>query len=90
MYLGTIDQVPVGLLLMRIEELLPQAGGARVGAIHLVFVDHEAREVGVGETMRDQALKSIGHSGSACSTPMSFPVTASPRTSSKPADSRLG
>jgi hypothetical protein len=56
MYLGTIDQVPVGFLLMRIEGLLPQAGGARVGAIRLVFVDHEAREIGVGETMRDQAL----------------------------------
>ena len=55
-YLGTVDSVPVGLLLIRIEELLPQAGGARVGAIHLVFVDHEAREIGVGETMRDQAL----------------------------------
>ena len=55
-YVGTIDDVPVGLLLMRIEELLPQAGGARVGAIHLVFVDHDAREIGVGETMRDQAL----------------------------------
>jgi GNAT superfamily N-acetyltransferase len=55
-YLGTIDSVPVGLLLIRIEELLPQAGGARVGAIHLVFVDQEAREIGVGETMRDQAL----------------------------------
>ncbi|MEX0698834.1 MAG: GNAT family N-acetyltransferase [Acidimicrobiia bacterium] len=55
-YLGTIDAVPVGLLLMRIEELLPQAGGARVAAIHLVFVDHDAREIGVGETMRDQAL----------------------------------
>ena len=55
-YIGTIDDVPVGLLLMRIEELLPQAGGGRVGAIHLVFVDHDAREIGVGETMRDQAL----------------------------------
>lgn len=55
-YLGTIDSVPVGLLLIRIEELLPQAGGARVGAIHLVFVEQEAREIGVGETMRDQAL----------------------------------
>lgn len=55
-YVGTIDGIPVGLLLMRIEALLPQAGGARVGAIHLVFVDQDAREVGVGETMRDQAL----------------------------------
>ena len=55
-YVGTIDGVPVGLLLMRIEELLSQAGGAKVGAIHLVFVDHDAREIGVGETMRDQAL----------------------------------
>lgn len=55
-YLGTIDDVPVGLLLIRVEELLPQAGGAWVGAIRLVFVDHDAREIGVGEVMRDQAL----------------------------------
>lgn len=55
-YLGTIDDIPVGLLLIRREELLPQAGGAIVGAIRLVFVDHEAREIGVGEMMRDQAL----------------------------------
>ncbi len=55
-YLGTIDDVPVGLLLIRVEELLRQAGGARVGAIRLVFVDHDAREIGVGEVMRDQAL----------------------------------
>ncbi|MGH8926739.1 MAG: GNAT family N-acetyltransferase [Acidimicrobiia bacterium] len=55
-YLGAIDDVPLGFLLARIEELLPQAGGARVGSIRFVFVDHDAREIGVGEAMLDQAM----------------------------------
>ncbi len=48
---GTIDDVPLGFLWMRAESLLPQAGGARVGAVRLVFVEAEARGVGVGEAM---------------------------------------
>lgn len=48
---GTIDAVPVGFMLMRLEELLPQGKGAQVGAARLVFVEPEARGVGVGEHM---------------------------------------
>jgi ribosomal protein S18 acetylase RimI-like enzyme len=48
---GTIDDVPLGFLWMRSESLLPQAGGARVGAVRLVFVEAAARGVGVGEAM---------------------------------------
>ncbi|MGI8517035.1 MAG: GNAT family N-acetyltransferase [Acidimicrobiia bacterium] len=54
--LGTIDELPFGFLLARVEELLPQADRLRVGAIRLVFVDHPAREVGVGEAMLAFAL----------------------------------
>ncbi len=54
--LGTIDELPFGFLLARIEPLLPQAEGLRFGAIRLVFVDHPAREVGVGEAMLALAL----------------------------------
>lgn len=53
---GEIDRVPFGFLLCRVEGLLPQAGGERVGSIRLVFVEEEAREVGLGEALRDTAL----------------------------------
>jgi len=49
--IGLIDNAPVGFLWMHIEELLPQAGGARVGVARLIFVETEARGVGVGEQM---------------------------------------
>jgi ribosomal protein S18 acetylase RimI-like enzyme len=54
---GTIDEVPVGFLLATVESLLPQAEGEEVGSIRLVFVTTAAREVGVGEAMRDLALE---------------------------------
>ena len=54
--IGTIDEVPVGLLWIRSERLLPQAGDARVGSVRLVFVETEARAVGVGEAMIDMVM----------------------------------
>lgn len=63
LYLGTIDDVPFGFLLARIEELLPQAKGEQVGSIRLVFVESEAREVGVGEAMRDRAMSDLRQQG---------------------------
>lgn len=63
LYLGTIDDVPVGFLLARIEGLLPQAKGEQIGSIRLVFVDLEAREVGVGEAMRDRAMSDLRQQG---------------------------
>ena len=47
-YLGGINGVSVGFLVARIEPLLPQAEGDRVGVITHIFTDHEARGVGVG------------------------------------------
>jgi ribosomal protein S18 acetylase RimI-like enzyme len=55
-YLGMIDGYPLGFLLARVEDLLPQAKGERVGSIRMVFVDADAREVGIGESMREMAL----------------------------------
>jgi ribosomal protein S18 acetylase RimI-like enzyme len=48
---GCIDGFPLGFLLGRRETLLPQAGGAEVAAVRLIFTDPQAREVGVGEAM---------------------------------------
>lgn len=57
--LGLIDGAPFGFLLARVEELLPQAKETKAGAIRLVFVDQEAREVGVGEAMLDFTLTEL-------------------------------
>ncbi len=54
--IGEIEGYPFGFLLARVEPLLVQAGGEQVGAIRLIYVDMEAREVAVGEEMREMAL----------------------------------
>ena len=63
-YLGTIDHVPFGFIQGRSEPMLTQAGDERIGSIRFVFTELEAREVGVGEVMRDAILeqfRSTGH-----------------------------
>ena len=49
--IGTIDDLPFGFMWMRLEDLLPQAAGAQVGSARLVFVEPDARGVGIGEQM---------------------------------------
>lgn len=53
---GEIDGYPFGFLMARVERLLAQADGELVGAIRLIFVDPEAREVSLAEEMREMAL----------------------------------
>jgi ribosomal protein S18 acetylase RimI-like enzyme len=60
---GEIDQVPVGFILAVIETSLPQAGHEEIGVIRLLFTDHEAREVGVAEVMRDTVLEEFRRQG---------------------------
>lgn len=55
--IGEIDGYPFGFLLARVERLLAQADGELVGAIRLIHVDPEAREVAVGEEMRETVLE---------------------------------
>lgn len=57
--LGEIDGYPLGFMFARVEGLLPQANGELVGSIRIVYVDIEAREVGVGEVMRDTLLDEL-------------------------------
>lgn len=57
--MGTIDGYPAGFLLADVTGLLPQARGEVVGSIRLVFVEPEAREVGVAEAMRDMAMDNL-------------------------------
>ncbi len=61
--IGTVDDYPFGFLLARSEPLLDQAAGERVGAIRLIFVDHEAREVAVGEAMREMTMDLLRERG---------------------------
>ena len=61
--IGTIDDHPFGFLLARVEKMLAQGDGERIGAIRLIFVDHEAREVAVGEAMRDTAVEMLRERG---------------------------
>jgi ribosomal protein S18 acetylase RimI-like enzyme len=60
---GEIDDFPLGFILARVEEMLPQAGGDVLGSIRLVYVDEEAREIGLGEAMRDMVLERLAAMG---------------------------
>lgn len=61
--IGTIDDYPFGFILAREEEMLMQAQGEKIGSIRFIFVDHDAREVGVGEVMRDRAMELLRERG---------------------------
>lgn len=61
--IGEIDEYPFGFLVAFEEELLPQAGSEIHAAIRYVFVDHEARQVAVGEAMLDLAMGEMRRRG---------------------------
>ncbi|MDX1468429.1 MAG: GNAT family N-acetyltransferase [Acidimicrobiia bacterium] len=61
--IGTIDGYPLGFLIARVESLLSQSNGERKGSIRFIFVDHDAREVAVGEAMREHALEILRERG---------------------------
>lgn len=61
--IGEIDGYPFGFLMVRVERLLAQADGELVGAIRLIYVDQEAREVALGEEMRELALNILRERG---------------------------
>ncbi len=60
---GLIDGLVFGFIWGRIEPMLPQAGGERIGVIRLVFVEEEARSVGVGEAMLTGMLDELRRRG---------------------------
>ena len=60
---GLIDDVVFGFIWSRVEDLLPQAGGERIGVVRLVFVEEPARAVGVGEVMLGAALQEMRGAG---------------------------
>ncbi len=63
-YLGKVDGYPFGFIYGRIKQLLAHEGDTCVVSIRLVFVEEEARGVGVGEMMRDALMedfRDLGH-----------------------------
>lgn len=60
---GHVDGCPFGFLIARIEDLLPQASGERIGAIRYVFVDQGVRQISVGEHMLEAALADLRSRG---------------------------
>jgi hypothetical protein len=54
--IGELEGYPFGFIWARVEQLLPQAGGAEVGSIRLIYVEPEAREVSLGEEMREYTM----------------------------------
>lgn len=60
---GLIDGLVFGFIWARVEDLLPQAGGERIGVLRMVYVDPPARAVGVGEAMLDAALGDLRSRG---------------------------
>ena len=61
--MGCLDEVPLGFLWARIEPLLSQAQGRRVGVVRLVFTEMEARGVGIGSTMLESAMIELSSRG---------------------------
>ncbi len=57
--IGEIEDNPFGFLVAKVESMLPQAGGEKIGAIRLIYVEQEAREVAVGEAMRDRVMEML-------------------------------
>ena len=54
--IGEVEGYPFGFLLARVERMLEHTGEERIGAIRLIYVDEEAREVAVGEAMRNLVM----------------------------------
>jgi GNAT superfamily N-acetyltransferase len=61
--LGELDGYPFGFAWARVEEILPQAGGEKVGSIRLIYVEPEAREVALGEEIREFVMEILRRRG---------------------------
>lgn len=61
--IGEIDGYPFGFSVARVEGVLPQGGGELLGSIRMVFVERDAREVALGETIRDLVMEELRNRG---------------------------
>ena len=61
--LGSYEGIVFGFMAATVIPTLPQGSGLEIGSIRLVFVEPEAREVGIGEAMRDLMLETLRSRG---------------------------
>jgi ribosomal protein S18 acetylase RimI-like enzyme len=61
--MGEIDGYPFGFAVALIEGILPQAAGEKIGSIRLIYVEPEAREISLGEEMRDHLVDRLRRRG---------------------------
>ena len=61
--IGELDAYPFGFAAARVEEILPQAKGEKVGSIRLIYVEPGAREVALGEEMREMVMDLLRERG---------------------------
>ena len=61
--MGEIDGYPFGFAVALIEGILPQAAGEKIGSIRLIYVEPEAREISLGEEMRDYLIEELRRRG---------------------------
>ncbi len=61
--IGKAWDYPFGFLVGRVETMLPQANGEKLGSIRMVFVEEDARQVAIGEEMRGLALSYFREQG---------------------------
>lgn len=61
--IGELEGYPFGFATARVEEILPQAQGEKVGSIRLIYVEPDAREVALGEEMRDVVMRLLRERG---------------------------
>lgn len=62
-FLGGIDEVPLGFASSRLDALLVQGGDEQIGLIDLIFTEPEARDVGIAESLLDAAIEALSAVG---------------------------
>lgn len=55
--IGELDGYPFGFATAQVEDILPQASGEQIGSIRLIYVEPGAREVALGEEMREFVME---------------------------------
>jgi L-amino acid N-acyltransferase YncA len=63
LWIGEIDDVPVGFIWFTIEPMLERAHGSRIGRVRLIYTEPPARGVGVGHAMLEAALGELREAG---------------------------
>lgn len=61
--IGELDGYPFGFAVARVEPTLPQGDGELIGSIRLIFVEPAAREIALGEEIREEVMARLRDRG---------------------------